>query len=645
MKRLVILLSLAKLLFLAPGVASAQEKEWKENRKKAQETVAKGLWKEAEPYFAKAYSAAHKLGSADARLGQTIYEFGDYQRVMRSDKAVPLLLRAKDVWRTTLKAGDPRFALIHQSLGLISWQNAQYAEAEKSLRLAREILGKADKNSMAYGENCHYLAWVFHANGDLLKAERFHRRGLGVLEKTALCHWSLRQFLDFQRRVGQFKPGAELLTKAKTWSRDDKRPQGQSMYFLAQGRFRLSQRRKSDLPMELGAKAVKKDFGAGHPYYAEALFINAWQYYYQAKDAQVKSLAESGAKILTACYGDKHPGLAEADLLLGMASSRRSDWAKAKLHLKKALRLLKSEEGLREKEMGQRCLLAFGELSSRQGRFLEARDFYNRAAAYGKKIYRTKKHYMVARVALKRAKLAMLLGRLNEGLGQCKAAESILIDHFGDGYQERFLIQYLRLQASFVRKEKGLKLGDAKDLHESIKAQYGDRHPFEDEAQGLLARFYLYKKSYSKAETLIRALLKRRKDYWGVSHWKSAECQLLLGQFQQKKKELSKAYFYYLGALKIYVKTFDSGHPRLIGAYSFLGDVSLEQKKYERAEKVFRRALKTGEKTLGKKSRLLLPILEGFQKALKKVGKRSEAKSLKERVSQLKEAIALEDDA
>ncbi|MDF1663555.1 MAG: tetratricopeptide repeat protein, partial [Planctomycetota bacterium] len=359
----------------------------------------------------------------------------------------------------------------------------------------------------------------------------------------------------------------------------------------------------------------------------------------------VKSLAESAAKIINASYGDKHPSLAEADLLLGLASSRRSDWAKASLHLKRALRLLKNEEGLREKELGQRCLLAFGELSSRQGRFLEARDFYNRAASYGKKIYRTKNHYMVARVALKRAQLAMLLGRVNESLKQCKSAETILVEHFGTKYRERFFIEFLRLQASFIRQEKSLKVSDAKELHESIKAQYGERHPFEDEAQALLARVYLHKKSYSKAETLIRALLIRRKEYWGVSHWKSAECQLLLGVFQQKKKELPKAYFYYLGALKIYVKTFDSGHPRLITAYASLGDVSLDQKKFERAEKIFQRALKTGEKTLGKESRLLLPILEGFQKALKKVGKRSEAKSMKERAAKLRETIALEDES
>lgn len=633
------------LLFLAPGKGFAQEKEWRENRKKALATVAKGRYKEALPYFEKAYSAAHKLGATDPRLGQSVYEFGDYQRVMRSEKAIPLLERAKYLWTGALKPGDPRFAHIHQSVGLVHWQNAQYSAAEKSLRLARDIFGKVDKSSVEYGQNCHYLARVFHANGDLLKAERFHRRGLAVLEKTSKAHWSLRLFIDFLRRVGKFKLGEELLAKSKAWSQDSKRSKAVSNHFLTLGRFRLSQRRWSEVSVEAGLKAVKRDYGAAHPYYAEALLIGAWQNYHKAQDERVKSLAAAASKVLAASYGDKCTKLAEAELLLGLAGSQRSDWAKASVHLKTALRLLKNEEGLREKELGQRCLMAFGELSSRQGRFREARDFYNRAAAYGKKIYRAKNHYMVARVALRRADLALTLGRVRESLEQCKAAETILVDHFGDKYQEGDVVSFLRLQARFLKREKGLKEGEAKDLYERVKERYGEGHPFEDEARALLARVYLYKKSYSKAETLIRALLKRRKASWGVSHWRTAECQLLLGRFQQRKKEDSKAYFYYLGALKVYVKTFDSGHPHLIEAYTWLGEVSMDQKKFDKAVKVFQRALKTGEKTLGKDSRFFLPILDGLYKALRKVGKRSEAKSIKERAAKLRERVALEDDA
>jgi tetratricopeptide (TPR) repeat protein len=627
------------LSMLCSSSSSGQEKAWLESRKKALAMIAKGRWRDAEKHYVEAYGAAHKLGFTDVRLGQSVYELGDFQRVLRSPRARPLLDRALYLWRATLKPGDERFGLIHRSIGLNHWQKGQWAQAEKALRLAREIFASHNKKSVFYGETMHSLAQTFHAQGDLLKAERFHRRGHEVLKKTQRSFWSFRQRLDFDRRVGRFGPGAELLKAAKAEIAGVGKHQKKALYFLALARFRYTRRQKLEISYKQGLEDVEEAFGAAHPHYAEALLAEAWGHYLAGRNSKAALGSRKALGILEASFGDKHPDLVEALLLSSQAAARQSDWTHGRLFLNRALRLLKDERGLWQQELGIRCLLAFGQLSVDQGRFREARDFYKRASAHSKKIYDSKRHYMIARVGLYRARLAAMLGHDKRAFVELDEAAELFKESLGADCRELLLIELGRLALRLGQKTRTDKDVEAKALLSKVTLQFGLGHPVEDSARLLLARAYLAGRQYSKAEPLLRKNLESRKKYWGAEHWKTAECQLALAYCQQKKKKLAAADLHYRSALKIFARSFEAGHPRLVHGYVLFAELALKRKNFSKAEKIFKRALVTGTKSLGQESPLLLEVLDGTITALRKLGKKKEARGLKERVAKLRHKL------
>ncbi len=176
----------------------------------------------------RALSLTDELGQSDMASGATVFVncATAYKAFGMADKAMPLYLRAEEVYKSVLGDGDARFGGLYNNMALALADLGRFDEAEEAYNKALDVMSKAERGEAECAITYINLAHMYESMGkackigdcmkkaeQLLKSECLPRDGYYafVLEK---CAPSFEYFGDAELCLQMQKEAAEIYARA-----------------------------------------------------------------------------------------------------------------------------------------------------------------------------------------------------------------------------------------------------------------------------------------------------------------------------------------------------------------------------------------------------------------------------------------------
>ena len=123
-----------------------------------------------------------RINQSEEEIIHLLKVYNDFYQNRDYDKALKIILEAKDMLSKTFDKMDPLYAITMDHLGLLYYEIGNYSEAEKYYLEAKEIYGQVlGHNHPNYARSLNHLGSVYSKLGNYTEAEKYYLEAQGII--------------------------------------------------------------------------------------------------------------------------------------------------------------------------------------------------------------------------------------------------------------------------------------------------------------------------------------------------------------------------------------------------------------------------------------------------------------------------------
>ena len=263
------------------------------------------------------------------------------------DKAVPVVLKARELCKLLFSENSPEYATCLNYLALLYRDQGDYPRAEDVCRHALQIRKKIlAENDPDYAQSLNNLALIRQDQGDYPGAKPLFRQAVEICKKTSNdlgCATSLNNLANLYREQGDYRRAEPLLRKAleifKRVGGENDPDYANSLNNLAALYWVQGDCRGAETLCRQALEILKKLLGENHPAYAACLNDLGLIYWSEHDYRQAEPLVRQALEIREKVLPKNHPDYAQSLNNLALLCEAQGDYLQAEPLFRRAFEI------------------------------------------------------------------------------------------------------------------------------------------------------------------------------------------------------------------------------------------------------------------------------------------------------------------
>jgi serine/threonine protein kinase len=509
----------------------------------------------------------------------------------------------------------------HQLNGQKLYDQANYAEAEKSFKLAvaeAEQFGEHDKR---FQNTLIRLAKTYQIEGKANEFKEVSSRLDAMMETTG-------ETVDTEKEDSNLTEMADLtLSLAPKTVQKDKWPEYQQLtdklIKLAKICEEKQNYKKAEQLVEKALDIQIGSLGPDSPNTAVTMMIMADLYTSMGRFSDAEMLYERALTARQKSLGASHPEVATSLCRLAIVFEQEGKLEKSEEYFKKAIVLYESAYGKDDPQLAA-ALDGLAGLYRMQSKFQEAEPLFLRALA----IYEKSNGKSDESVGITCNNLAALyFARAEYEKSATMFKRSLAIYEKLYGAEDPAVAMVLNNLAAVYFQENQLDKAEpllrrALAIRERVLPE---DHVEVAQSMNALAELYRREHKYADAKPLYEEALTITEATYGLKHPEVATILSSLGELAYDEGRYRESEDFYKVALQIRQGAFKTDNADVASSYNQLARAYMKQSRYQDAEPLFKQSLALRQKLFGKDSRAVGETLDGYAELLFNTNRLSDA--------------------